>query len=151
MSISLSWAIALGVAGVMGVVLCLSIAARHGLVAIPERSLVHVAYLLGGGIAGFTAIAFPPAWPLLAAVVGMLVIRATKRTQGLDVGLLAVGFGLTWTCLASYAILNEINDPAVHSVGDSRGWFAVGAAVLVFGLVVTIGSSAIRQPPRHPR
>jgi hypothetical protein len=149
MSISAPWAIALGVAGVMGVVLALGVAARCGLVAAPERGLAHVAYLLGGGLTGFTAIAFPPAWPLLAAVVGMLVIRAVQTTRIVDVGLLSVGFGFIWSLLAGFAIFNEMTDPAVYYPGGTGGWFVFGAAVLVFGLAMTV--SSVRSARRRGR
>jgi hypothetical protein len=148
MSIPMSWAIALAVAGAMGVVLLLGVAARRGVIAAPERPLTHVAYLLGGGVAGFTALAFYPAWPLLAAVVGMLVIRAVQTRRLLEIGLLMVGFGSAWTLLFGVAILNDISDPAVTSYGYGQGWFVFAAGILLAGLAVTIAASVatFRRP-----
>lgn len=145
------WAIALGVAGLIAVVIAVGVAARYGLVAAPERKLVHVANLLGGGLTGLTAIAFPPAWPLLAAVVGILVIRAGQTTRIVDVGLLSVGFGFTWSLLAGLAVLNEMTDPAVYYPGGTGGWFVFGAAFLVFGLLLTVGTSVASSLGRRIR
>ena len=144
----MSWAIALAVAGAMGVVLLLGIAAHRGVIAAPERVLAHVAHLLGGGVAGFLAVAFYPAWPLLAAVVGMLVIRAVQTRRVLDIGLLMVGFGSAWTLLLGVSILNDITDPGVTSYGYGEGWFVFAAGILLAGLAVTIAGSL--TPFRRP-
>jgi hypothetical protein len=141
MSIPMSWAIALAVAGAMAVVLLLGVAAHRGLIAAPERALAHVAYLLGGGVAGFTSLAFYPAWPLLAAVVGMLVVQAVRSQRVLDIGLLMVGFGSAWTLLFGLSILNDITDPAVTSTQDDSGGFVFAALILLAGLAVTIAGS----------
>jgi hypothetical protein len=141
MSIPMSWAIALAVAGAMGVVLLLGIAAHRGVIAAPERAVAHVAYLLGGGLAGFLALAFYPAWPLLAAVVGMLVVQAVRTRRILDIGLLMVGFGSAWTLLIGLSILNDMADPAVTSYGYDQGWFAFAAGILLAGLAITIAGS----------
>lgn len=144
----MSWAIALAVAGAMGVVLLLGVAARRGLIAAPERALAHVAYLLGGGVAGFTALAFYPAWPLLAAVVGMLIIRAVQGRRILDVGLLMVGFGSAWTLVLGLSVWNDVTDPAVTSYGYGERWFAFAALILLAGLAVTIVGSGPRGRQR---
>lgn len=149
MNIPIPWAIALAVAGVMGVVLLLGLAARRGLIAAPERALAHVAYLLGGGVAGFLALAFYPAWPLLAAVVGMLVIRAAQERRVVDIGLVMVGFGAAWTLLLGRALLSTLTDPAVTSTGDDTGMFVASLLILVAGLVVA-GSDSILPIRRHP-
>jgi hypothetical protein len=138
MSIPMSWAIALAVAGAMGVVVLLGVAAHRGVIAAPERALAHVAHLLGGGVAGFLALAFYPAWPLLAAVVGMLVVRAVQTRRSLDIGLLMVGFGSAWTLLVGLSIVNDLSDPAVTSYGYDIGWLAFAALILLAGLAVTI-------------
>jgi hypothetical protein len=143
MSIPVSWAIALAVAGAMGVVLLLGVAARRGVIGVSERGLVHIAHVLGGGVAGFTALAFPPAWPLLAAVVGMLVVQAVRSRRTLDFGLLMVGFGAAWALLLGLSILNDIADPAVTSTQDDTGWFAFAAVVLLAGLAMTIAGSVM--------
>lgn len=137
MYISPSWAIALAVAGAMGVVIALGIAAHRGLIAAPERPLAHVAHLLGGGLAGFLALAFWPAWPLLAALVGMLAIQAARTGRIVDIGLLMAGFGGSWTLLGGMATLSDLTDPAVSSPGAALR-FALGIGVLLAGLVVAI-------------
>ena len=149
MHIPTSWAIALVVAGAMAMVVLLGIAARRGVIAAPERALAHVAYLLGGGLSGFTAVAFPPAWPLLAAVVGMLVIRAFQTRRVLDVGLLTVGFGSAWTLLLGLSIVNAMTDPAVHSP-DVTGWFLFAIGALVTGVILTIAGGARSTAPPPP-
>lgn len=137
MYFSPSWAIALAVAGAMGVVIALGIAAHRGLIAAPERPLAHVAHLLGGGLAGFLALAFWPAWPLLAALVGMLAIQAARTGRIVDIGLLIAGFGGSWTLLGGMATLSDLTDPAVTSPGAALR-FALGIGVLLAGLVVAI-------------
>lgn len=146
MYISPSWAIALAVAGAMAVVIALAVAAHRGLIAVPERPLLHAAYLLGGGVAGFVALAFPPAWPLLAAVVGMLVIQAARMERLLDIGLLVSGFGATWTLLTGLAIINDLSDPAVI-YPEGHPWFPVGIGVLLVGVVVVVSSGRGRREP----
>jgi hypothetical protein len=147
MDISVPWAIALGVAGAMGVVVALGIAARRGVIAAPERALVHVAYLLGGGLTGFMAIAFPPVWPLLAAIVGMLVIRAVQLHRLFDVGLLTVGFGSTWTLLFGTRVLNVLTDPAIYAPGVAVS-LILAVGILVAGLVLVV--VATRRPTAPP-
>ena len=137
----MSWAIALAVAAAMGVALLLAVAARRGIVKAPEHALVHVAYLLGGGVAGFLAIAFYPAWPVLAAVVGMLVVQAVRSQRILDIGLLMTGFGAAWPLLPGLAILNDLADAAVASPQDSTGVFVVAVVILLAGLVVAGANS----------
>jgi hypothetical protein len=152
MSIPMSWAIALAVAAAMAVVLLLAVAARRGMVAAPERVLAHVAYLLGGGVAGFTALAFPPAWPLLAAIIGVLVLQAVRSRQVLDIGLLMAGFGSAWTLLLGRAILSDLTDPAVTSTQDVAGWFVFGLVALLAGLALAItGSVAPIHRPTEGR
>lgn len=141
MSISMSWAIALAVAGTMGVVLLVAFAAHRGLIAAPERALVHLAYLLGGGVAGFLAIAFYPAWPLLAAVVGMLVVQAVRSHRVLDIGLLMIGFGAAWTLILGVGILNDLADPAVTSTQNDTGVFVVAAVILLTGVATAVIAS----------
>jgi hypothetical protein len=143
MNISVPWAIALAVAAVLGMVVALAIAAQRGVVAAPERALAHVAHLLGGSVVGFLALAFYPAWPLLAAVVGMLVIQAARTRRVLDIGLLMVGFGSAWALLGGLAVLNDMADPAVISPGAFL-LFILGAGILVAGLLVAILDSMRR-------
>jgi hypothetical protein len=140
MHIPTSWAIALGTAAAMAVIVALAFAARRGVIAAPERVLTHVAYLLGGGLTGFMALAFPPAWPLLAAVVGMLVIRAIQMRRLLDVGMLTVGFGSAWALLFGSSIISVLTDPAVHSE-DMTGWLVFAIGLVVAGLAVTVVST----------
>jgi hypothetical protein len=148
MHIPLPWAIALAVAAAMGVVIALGMAARRGVVAAPERALAHVAHLLGGGLTGFMALAFPPAWPVLAAVAGMLAIRAWQTRRMVDIGLLLVGFGSAWTALLGVAVLNVMTDPAVTSQ-NVTGWFVFASSVLVAGLVVTVATAIAPAERRH--
>ncbi len=147
MYISPSWAIALAVAGAMGIVVALAIASNRGLISAPERPLVHVAHLLGGALAGFLALAFFPVLPLLAAVVGMLAIQAARTGRIADIGLLLSGIGATWTLLTGLAILNDLSDPAVI-YPEGHPWFAVSIGVLVAGLAVLVAAVA---RPRQAR
>ena len=151
MSIPTSWAIALAVAGAMGVVLLLAMAARRGVIAARERALAHVAYLLGGGVTGFLALAFYPAWPVLAAVLGMLVIQGLREHRVMDIGMLMTGYGGAWTLLLGLSIWNDLSDPAVTSTQDDTGVFAFAAVVLLAGVVVTLAGwlTPIHQPTKR--
>jgi hypothetical protein len=151
MSIPMSWAIALAVAGAMGVVVLLGIAAHRGVIAAPEGVLAHVAHLLGGGVAGFLALAFYPAWPLLAPVLGMLVVQAVRVRRVMDIGLLMTGFGSAWTLLLGLSIWNDLTDPAVTSTQDDTGWFLFAAVILLAGVAVAIAGSVapIHRPIQH--
>ena len=142
MNIPVAWATTLVLAGGMGVVLLLGLAARGGIIAVPERALAHVAYLFGGGVAGFVALAFYPALPVLAAVVGMLAIRAARERRVVDIGLLMVGFGAAWTLLLGRTLLSELTDPAVTSTGDDTGVFVASVLILLAGLVV-VGATSV--------
>jgi hypothetical protein len=142
MSIPVAWAITLVLAGGMGLVLLLGLAGRRGIIAVPERALAYVAYLFGGGVAGFVALAFYPALPLLAAVVGMLVIRAARERRILDIGFLMVGFGAAWTLVLGHTLLIELTDPAVTSTGDDTGVFVASVLILLAGLVV-VGANLV--------
>jgi hypothetical protein len=147
MYIPVPWAIALAVASALAVVVALGIAARRGAVPAPERVLAHVAHLLGGGLAGFLAIAFPPAWPLLAVVMGMLVIRAFRADRVRDVGLLMIGFGFAWTLLLGSAVIVQVTDPAVHGP-DLTGWVLFSVGLLLAGLVVSVKANprGVKEP-----
>jgi hypothetical protein len=132
-----SWAIALAAAAATGAVVMLAIAADHDIIkVVPRRWLVAVAHLLGGGLAGFTALGFYPAWPLLAATLGMLVVQAVRTGRILDVGLLTLGFGSAWTLVVGKTVLDVMTDPAVHAPGIAAS-FVMAIGILVAGLLVT--------------
>ncbi|HEX6655861.1 MAG TPA: hypothetical protein VF153_06585, partial [Candidatus Limnocylindria bacterium] len=80
-----SWGIALGAAVLLGVAV---------LVAMQGGRLswwaARVAYLLGGGITGFLAIAFPIALPPLAYVFAVLVGMAWRDHRLGDIGVMLV-------------------------------------------------------------
>jgi hypothetical protein len=136
-SIPISWAAALTVAVAMALVLIFATATGRWLPGKPIPALGHVAHLLGGGVAGFTALAFAPAWPLLAAVLGMLTVRAARMHRVLDIGLMSMGFGFAWMLLVGILILTVVTDPAVHSP-DQTGPFVVAVAIFLAGLTLTI-------------
>jgi hypothetical protein len=143
MYVSVPWAIALCLAATLAVVVVLGIAARRGAVAAPERALAHIAHLLGGGLTGFLGIAFPPAWPFLAAVAGMLIIRAFQTRRVRDIGLLMIGFGAAWTLLLGGAVVVQVTDPAVHGP-DLIGWVFFAIGLVAVGLVIAL--KAERRP-----
>jgi hypothetical protein len=133
MFISIPWALALAGSGVASALLLVAWRSRGSLPLVD--SLLH---LLAGGLAGFLAIAFYPAWPMLAAIIGMLIIRAARAGRGSDIGLLVTGLGGVWTLLLGLGIINDSLDPAV--VGpDQTIPFTLGAALLIVGLVMAIG------------
>ena len=135
MYISIQWALALIGCGVTAVLLLVTWRRPMG-----GRSLVDsLLHLLAGSLAGFLAIAFYPAWPLLAAIIGMLAIRAVRSARLPDVGLLAAGFGASWTALIGARIVNDRLDAAVSGSQDLAIPFALGVGLLILGLVLTIG------------
>jgi hypothetical protein len=107
-------------------------------------SMLH---LLAGGLAGFLAIAFYPAWPILAAIIGMLTIRAGRAGRWTDIGMLATGFGATWTALLGASLIRQRLDPAIWPP-DTPIPIAVGVALLIFGLVVAAGAEGDITRPR---
>jgi hypothetical protein len=144
MDISIPWALALIGSGVTSALLLVAWRRRGT----GRRALLDsMLHLLAGGLAGFLALAFYPAWPLLAAIVGMLTIRAARASRWTDVGLLAGGFGAVWTAMIGRGIINDRLDPAV--VGpDQTIPFAIGAAVLILGIVLATGAEADFSPSR---
>ena len=149
MSVSPTWAAALAVAVATGAVALVGLltGGRSRFAA----ALAPLLHLLAGGLAGFMALAFYPAWPLLAAIVGMLAIRAAQSRRWTDLSLLAAGFGVTWALLFGWAIILDALDPAVTSTGDDRIPFAIGVAILVSAIVFEIWQTARPNrfaPPR---
>ena len=134
MDIPPTWAWALATAGVTGMLAIIGLRWPASPLA---RFIPPVTHLLAGGLIGFMALAFYPALPLMAAIGGMLAIRATQASRWTDAALLAVGFGAVWTGLIAYRMLNGALDPAVHS-GDLTAWFVASATVLVAGLLALI-------------
>ena len=141
MDISPTWAIALTAAAALAAVIAAA-------VRVDGRGhwLGRTAYLLGGGLAGFLALAFPPAWPLLAFDGTLLIGMALRDRRRADVALLMTGFGATWTLLLGLEILNDLLDAAVSGSTDTMAWFLGGSAVLVVGLVVLIFETARERP-----
>ncbi|HEX2142219.1 MAG TPA: hypothetical protein VHK28_08125 [Candidatus Limnocylindria bacterium] len=142
MHIPLPWAIALTTAGAMLVVTLLGLGVRAGRIRAPERALFHVAYLLGGGVTGFLALAFPPAWPFLAFIAGVLGLKSLRERRLTDFGLMLCGFGAAWTLLLGASMINDISDPAVHGSPGVLTWFLAGSGVLVAGVLVLIRHAA---------
>ena len=140
MYISPTWAIALTTAAVLAVVIEEALRREAGL-----PWIGRVAYLLGGTLAGFLAIAFPPAWPLLAFLGTLLIGMALRDRRPADVALLVTGFGATWTLMLGFAVLNDLADPAVYGSPGDIAWFVVGATVLIAGLGALL-ALALRDP-----
>ena len=97
MNVPVPWAIALVLAGVTGAFALIGVV-TGGRSRI-SAAMAHLLHFLGGILTGFLALAFFPAWPLLAFVSGMLAIRAWQSGRLRDVGLMGLGFGLTWAVL----------------------------------------------------
>lgn len=140
MHISVPWAIALVAAGLTAVLALVGIAAQRGLLATPKRPVAHAAHLLGGGLTGFLALAFAPAWPLLAAIAGALMVRALQARRTADLGLLLCGFGAAWTLLLGNALVADLTDPAVLAP-DVMPWLVLGAATLLTGALIVLADA----------
>jgi hypothetical protein len=138
-----SWAIALGVAAVLGVLVGVGIG-RFGTL---SWLATRVSYLFAGGLMGFLAIGIWPAWPLLAFIGGILGMGAVRDQRVADLGFLLTGFGGAWTIILGWGVLNDLADPAVHGDAQTLVWFLIGSAVLVLGLVVLIVRAALQPDP----
>ena len=133
MSASVPWTIALVTAAATAILAIIDIRASRR--SKPISLIARLTHLLAGGLIGYLSIAFFPALPLLAAIGGMLATRAIQSSRWADAGLMAVGFGTTWTALMGWGIVNDRLDPAVHG-GDQTVPFLLGASVLVGGLLL---------------
>jgi hypothetical protein len=136
-----SWAIALGAAVLLA--LAVLVAMRGGREA---WWAARVAYLLGGGISGFLAIAFPLALPPLVYVFAILVGMAWRDRRLGDIGVMLIGVGGAIVALLGWNLLIDLSDPAVYGAPDTIGWFLGGAAVLVVGLALLIALASARPP-----
>jgi hypothetical protein len=131
----LSWAITLAVAGVTGFLAVIGL--RVPMASSLANIIPPVTHLLGGGLIGFMSLAFFPALPLVAAIGGMLTVRAIQFSRWTDAALLAVGVGISWTVLLGWRMVTDALDPAV-SGADVTVWFLAGAVVLVGALLLLI-------------
>ena len=136
-----TWAIALGAAAFLA--LAVLVAMRGGREA---WWAARVAYLLGGGISGFLAIAFPLALPPLVYVLAILVGMALRDRRLRDIGVMLIGIGGAVVALLGWNMLIDLSDPAVYGAPDTIGWLLGGAAVLVIGLALLITLASPRQP-----
>ena len=136
-----AWALALLAAAALAVAIL--VAMRGGEAG---RLAARLAYLLGGGIAGFLAIAFPLALPPEVYVVTILVGMALRDRRLGDIALLLIGFGASVAALLGWRVLIDLSDPAVYGAPDTIGWFLGGAAVLVAGLALLIGLTVAKRP-----
>jgi hypothetical protein len=130
-----SWAIALAVGGLTAGLAIIGL--RSNAASRAARVIPPITHLLAGGLIGFMALAFYPALPLLAAIGGMLAVRASQSSRWTDAALLAVGFGAALSVLFGSAIVNDALDPAVYGP-DLTGWFVASATVLVASLLALI-------------
>jgi hypothetical protein len=135
------WGVALSVSAFTAI---LVVIAKRRPAAAMARLVPPVTHLLAGGLIGFISLAFYPALPVVAAIGGMLATRAAQASRWTDAALLAFGFGVAWTGLIGYRMVNDALDPAV-SGSDLTAWFAVGVVILVGGLVLLIGRAVWLQ------
>jgi hypothetical protein len=135
MFLSPSWAVALIASGLVAVLVIVQL---RGLAMRWAESMNRLLHLLAGGLIGFVALAFYPAWPLLAAVGGMLAIRAARSDRWADVGLLAIGVGAVWVALLGASVVNDWLDSAVLG-GDQTIPILVGALAVLVGSVLVAG------------
>lgn len=146
MDIPPAWAWALVAAGVTGFLAIIGLRWPGSPLAgfIPPGT-----HLLGGGLIGFISLAFYPALPLVAAIAGMLILRAVQASRWIHAALLATGFGAVWTGLIGYRLVNDALDPAGSTTWDLTPWLVAGATVLMVGLVSLLALSA--SPERFSR
>ncbi len=123
----------------------LGVAVRLGRVQADAGRLQHVAYLLGGGLIGFVALAFPPSWPILAFITAVLLGSALRRARVGSIGMLLTGFGVPWVLLLGAGMIADLTDTAVTGSPQAVYWLAFGAVVLGTGLGLLI-AAAIRSP-----
>ncbi|HEX2195088.1 MAG TPA: hypothetical protein VHK63_09065 [Candidatus Limnocylindria bacterium] len=139
MNVPPSWAIALVVAAIAAIVALAGIAVRRGLIDVPKDPLQAASHLAAGGLAGFMAIAFPPALPVVLPIIGVLGVLAFSGDRSWLAGLLAAGWGAAWTLLLGWGVINDLADPAV--AGSPGQYPALGVAVAI--LLGGLGLSAV--------
>lgn len=92
-----------------------------------------------GALFGFVTLSWvmpvPITWIVASVVSALLVIQYTRQGRLFHLGLLTIGFGLTWTGLLGAAIWNDLADPAVTGSPGTFTFFAIGLAILSAGLV----------------
>ncbi|HKO34220.1 MAG TPA: hypothetical protein VJY85_10785 [Candidatus Limnocylindria bacterium] len=70
----------------------------------------------------------------MAAIGGMLGLRAIRASRWTDASLLAIGFGVGWTAIIGNRMVSDALDPAVSGNWDLTPWLTGGALVLVAAL-----------------
>jgi hypothetical protein len=102
-----------------------------------------------GALFGFVTLSWvipvPITWLVASAVGALLVIQYTRQGRLAHLGLLAIGFGLTWPALLGAAIWNDLTDPAVSGSPETFPFFGTGLAVLSAGLVIVALALATRR------
>src|SRR5918999_3111567 len=102
-----------------------------------------------GALLGFVTLAWlipvPITWIWASVVGALLAIQYTRQGRLGHLGLLAIGFGLTWVGLLGAAIWNDLTDPAVTGSPETFTFFAVGLAFLSAGIVTAALALATRR------
>lgn len=110
---------------------------------VASRSGQTLAMAMMTGLAlGFLALVFlgHPYMLLPLGIGGVLLFGWLRPPQPRAIGALLLGFGVLWTVMLGWSLLNDLADPAVSAPGWTPYPLAAGAALLVLGLVLTLGT-----------
>jgi hypothetical protein len=135
------------VAGAVAMILRIVLAGRgpSWLEAVLGGSLPLLTGLLLGFVTLSWMLAIALTWLWSAVVGGLLVIHYTRQGRLAHVGLLAMGFGLTWSTLLGWGIWTDLTDPAVSGSEMAYTFFGIGLAILSGGLVTVALALATRR------
>jgi hypothetical protein len=102
-----------------------------------------------GALLGFVTLAWlipvPITWIWASVVAALLVVQYTRQGRLAHLGLLGIGFGMTWTGILGAGIWNDLSDPAVTGSPETFNFFGIGLAVLSAGIVTAALAFATRR------
>lgn len=114
-----------------------------------EAGLGGAVPLLTGLLMGFSTLSwmFPIliTWTWSAVVAGLLALHYSRQGRLAHMGLLAIGFGLTWSALLGWSVWTDLTDPGVTGSEMTFAFLGFGLAVLSAGLVITALALATRH------
>jgi hypothetical protein len=73
-------------------------------------------------------------------VAAVLVVSWLRVARLADAGSLLLGWGALWTTMFAWQLLNDLSDPAVSYPGWTPYPLAAGAAMVILGLALLLGS-----------
>jgi hypothetical protein len=131
----------------LGLLLLAAAALRPRSAAAPRTTQTFAMALMTGLALGFLALVFfgHPYMLLPMGIGGVLLASWLRPPQPRAMGALLVGFGVLWTAMLGWSLINDLSDPAVSAPGWTPQPLAAGVGLLVLGLVLTLGTVDKRE------